>query len=268
MDSLMRSAADGTLGLLFLTDLRGWDVVPGKMFTGSLRVFFGWTSTVMPVPAPPPLMGGVTNAQFCQFASTVEHPRFLALGRHFFFRVVQSNGKSIFWTLFLLAIITIIPLIFIGVGGMNPVLSLLSPGHAMHQRDLDDWRGSRVGMVSALDRVRVGGVRDAADSRLTIIPHRWQDRQVRPVFARSVQRIQCGRSGQVSSDRASGKQPGVVAGQPKRLDADLPRDAGLHHHLAGDDHSDCCGSMYSDPDTLVPIGLGALWLGSFWFGST
>ena len=129
-----------------------------------------------------------------------------------------------------------------------------------------DWRGSRVGMVSALDRVRVGGVRDAADSRLTHHPASMAGSTGATLcFCRSVQRIQCGRSGQVSSDRASGKQPGVVAGQPKRLDADLPRvDAGLHHHhLAGDDHSDCCGKYVQRSGYVGSNRVGGIVAGIF-----
>ena len=62
-DTLTREKNDGTLGLLFLTDLRGYDVVLGKMFSGSLRSFYG-VLAVLPVLALPLLMGGVTNAQF------------------------------------------------------------------------------------------------------------------------------------------------------------------------------------------------------------
>ena len=62
-DTLTREKTDGTLGLLFLTDLRGYDVVLGKMFSGSLRSFYG-VLAVLPVLALPLLMGGVTNAQF------------------------------------------------------------------------------------------------------------------------------------------------------------------------------------------------------------
>ena len=49
-DTLTREKTDGTLGLLFLTDLRGYDVVLGKMFSGSLRSFYG-VLAVLPVLA-------------------------------------------------------------------------------------------------------------------------------------------------------------------------------------------------------------------------
>ena len=241
-DSLTREKADGTLGLLFLTDLRGYDVVLGKMFTGSLRSFYG-VLAVMPVLRAAAADGRRDQRPVLANGwGTVEHPRFLALGRHLFFRVVQSNGEIHFLDALPAGEHHDHPADFHRSWGNGPGAEpAQSRACDVPSSRPGDWRGSRVGMVSALDRVRVGGVRDAADSRLTHHPASMAGSTGASIcFCRSVQRIQCGRSGQVSSDRASGKQPGVVAGQPKRLDADLPRvDAGLHHHhLAGDDHSD------------------------------
>ena len=45
-DTLTREKTDGTLGLLFLTDLRGYDVVLGKMITASLKSFYGVLAAV------------------------------------------------------------------------------------------------------------------------------------------------------------------------------------------------------------------------------
>src|SRR5208337_3433059 len=40
-DCLSEEKREGTLGLLFLTDLRGYDVATGKMMAASLRCFYG-----------------------------------------------------------------------------------------------------------------------------------------------------------------------------------------------------------------------------------
>ena len=69
-DTLTREKTDGTLGLLFLTDLRGYDVVLGKMITASLKSFYG-VLAVLPVLALPLLMGGVTNDQFWRTAGAL-----------------------------------------------------------------------------------------------------------------------------------------------------------------------------------------------------
>ena len=62
-DCLSEEKREGTLGLLFLTDLRGYDVVFGKLVANSLAVFYG-VLAVLPVLAIPLLMGGVTVGEF------------------------------------------------------------------------------------------------------------------------------------------------------------------------------------------------------------
>src|SRR5215831_13145419 len=62
-DCLSEEKREGTLGLLFLTDLRGHDVVLGKLLATSLRGFYAMLA-VLPVLAVTMLMGGVTGAQF------------------------------------------------------------------------------------------------------------------------------------------------------------------------------------------------------------
>src|SRR5260221_4470234 len=62
-DSLSEEKREGTLGLLFLTDLKGYDVVLGKMAATSVRGFYGLLA-VFPVLAIPLLIGGITNGEF------------------------------------------------------------------------------------------------------------------------------------------------------------------------------------------------------------
>jgi hypothetical protein len=62
-DCLSEEKREGTLGLLFLTDLRGYDIVFGKLAATSLNGFYGLLA-VFPVLAIPLLMGGVTNGEF------------------------------------------------------------------------------------------------------------------------------------------------------------------------------------------------------------
>ena len=59
-DCLSQEKRDGTLGLLFLTDLKGHDVVLGKLVATSLRGFYGLLA-VFPVLAVPLLLGGTTS---------------------------------------------------------------------------------------------------------------------------------------------------------------------------------------------------------------
>jgi ABC-type transport system involved in multi-copper enzyme maturation permease subunit len=64
-DSLSEEKREGTLGLLFLTDLKGYDVVLGKLTATSLHSFYGML-TAMPVLAIPLLMGGVSRGEVCR----------------------------------------------------------------------------------------------------------------------------------------------------------------------------------------------------------
>jgi len=62
-DCLSSEKRDGTLGLLFLTDLKGYDVVLGKLAATSLNGFLGFLA-LLPVMAIPLMMGGTTAGQF------------------------------------------------------------------------------------------------------------------------------------------------------------------------------------------------------------
>lgn len=62
-DCLSSEKREGTLGLLFLTDLRGWDVVLGKLVATSLQASYALLAMV-PAMALPLLLGGVTFGEF------------------------------------------------------------------------------------------------------------------------------------------------------------------------------------------------------------
>jgi hypothetical protein len=62
-DALSEEKREGTLGLLFLTDLKGYDVVLGKLVATSLNSFYGVLAIVPPLSIPL-LLGGVTAGEF------------------------------------------------------------------------------------------------------------------------------------------------------------------------------------------------------------
>jgi len=66
-DCLSVEKREGTLGLLFLTDLKGHDVVLGKLVATSVRGFYGLLA-VFPVLAIPLLLGGITSGEFWRMA--------------------------------------------------------------------------------------------------------------------------------------------------------------------------------------------------------
>ena len=62
-DCLSEERREGTIGLLFLTDLKGYDVVLGKLVSNSLHAFYGLLA-ILPMLALPLLIGGVTAGEF------------------------------------------------------------------------------------------------------------------------------------------------------------------------------------------------------------
>jgi ABC-type transport system involved in multi-copper enzyme maturation permease subunit len=69
-DCLSREKREGTLGLLFLTHLKGHDVVLGKLAATSLGSFYALLAAV-PVLAVPLLMGGTTYGEFWRMVLTL-----------------------------------------------------------------------------------------------------------------------------------------------------------------------------------------------------
>ncbi len=78
-DALSEERREGTLGLLFLTDLRGYDVVLGKLASTSLNAGYTFLA-IMPVLALPLLMGGTTVGEFWRVSLVLLVTLYLSLG--------------------------------------------------------------------------------------------------------------------------------------------------------------------------------------------
>jgi hypothetical protein len=76
-DSISAEKREGTIGLLFLTDLKSHDIVLGKMFASALPSFYA-ALAVMPLLAICMLMGGVTAAQYAETGLAILNVFFLA----------------------------------------------------------------------------------------------------------------------------------------------------------------------------------------------
>src|ERR1041385_8470469 len=66
-DSISEEKREGTLGLLFLTDLKGYDVVLGKLAATSLNALYR-LFCVFPILAIPLLLGSLTLGEFGRMA--------------------------------------------------------------------------------------------------------------------------------------------------------------------------------------------------------
>ncbi len=181
-DTLTREKTDGTLGLLFLTDLRGYDVVLGKMITASLKSFYG-VLAVLPVLALPLLMGGVTSDQFWRTAGALLNILIFSLSLGMFFSAASwSTGRAIFWTLLSLLSVTMLPLIHFWLSGTASILNFVSPGFAMASASAPVI-GTPVAGFSGYWTWLGGGL--AVSGTLLslaswIIPYRWRETKLRP----------------------------------------------------------------------------------------
>ncbi len=77
-DAVSEEKREGTLGLLFLTDLRGYDVVLGKLMSVAIRSFHGVLAFV-PMLGIALILGGVTIGEFWRSALALVTTLFMAL---------------------------------------------------------------------------------------------------------------------------------------------------------------------------------------------
>jgi ABC-type transport system involved in multi-copper enzyme maturation permease subunit len=77
-DVLSEEKRAGTLGLLFLTDLKGYDIVLGKFMAQWLNSFYGLLA-LMPALALPLLLGGVTGGEFWRMVLALVNVLFFSL---------------------------------------------------------------------------------------------------------------------------------------------------------------------------------------------
>ena len=77
-DCLSEEKREGTLGLLFLTDLKGYDVVLGKLLATSLNNFYGLLA-IFPPLAITFCLGGVTAGEFWRLVLQLTNTLFFSL---------------------------------------------------------------------------------------------------------------------------------------------------------------------------------------------
>jgi ABC-type transport system involved in cytochrome c biogenesis permease component len=92
-DCLSEERREGTLGLLFLTDLKGHDVVLGKLASTSLHSVYGLLA-VVPMLAIPLLMGGVTAGEFLRSALVLLVTLFLSLSAGMFVSALSHDSRA------------------------------------------------------------------------------------------------------------------------------------------------------------------------------
>ncbi len=106
-DCLSEEKREGTLGLLFLTDLRGYDVALGKLLATSLRGFYALLA-LFPILAVTLLMGGVTGGQYWQCVLALVNALFFSLAAGMAVSAVSRDSqKAMMGTLLVLLLLAL-----------------------------------------------------------------------------------------------------------------------------------------------------------------
>src|SRR5213075_1632581 len=92
-DCISEEKREGTLGLLFLTDLKGYDIVFGKMAATSLSAFYGMLA-VFPVMAISLLAGGVAGGEFWRVSITAINNVFFSLSVGMFCSAISRDERK------------------------------------------------------------------------------------------------------------------------------------------------------------------------------
>ena len=113
-DCLSEEKREGTLGLLFLTDLKGYDIVFGKLAATSFNGLYGMLA-IFPVMAIPLLMGGVTGAEFWRVVLVSTNNLFFSLAVGMFCSAIsRDERKALVLAVLIIVLLTVVvPLIYL-----------------------------------------------------------------------------------------------------------------------------------------------------------
>ena len=184
-DCLSEEKREGTLGFLFLTDLRGYDVVLGKLLSTSLRSFYALLA-VFPILAVTLLMGGVAGAQFWMTLVALVNALFLSLAAGLFVSAIsRESQKALAATLLLLLLLAgggpAMDATFASIEkrSFEPVLSVSSPVYLFVTANgwggIPFWPGLLVNQFIAW--LLLG-------SACLLLPRSWQERVTKSATAK------------------------------------------------------------------------------------
>ncbi len=186
-DCLSREKREGTLGLLFLTDLKGYDVVLGKLAATSLDGLYGLL-TVFPLLAVPLLVGGMTNGELWRMALTLVNTFLFSLAVGLFVSSVsRDEQKAMGANLGLLLLLCALLPAFAGVlvlsgvipGRLDQELFYCCPVYALWQcadGEYAKWPGQFWGSIATTFTLTLLLLLLAC----RVAPRSWQDKPVSP----------------------------------------------------------------------------------------
>jgi ABC-type transport system involved in multi-copper enzyme maturation permease subunit len=179
-DCLSEEKREGTLGFLFLTDLRGYDIVGGKLLATSLRSLFALLA-VFPVLALTLTLGGVTGAGFWKASLALTNALVCSLTAGLFVSSISRDSqKAMGGTLLLLIFWAATGLVLdaiprINPRGSEPFYSLTSPLYLFQAADAwgrpPFWKALLANQIVAWLLFALASL---------IVPHAWKEKKSRP----------------------------------------------------------------------------------------
>ena len=162
-DALSGERREGTLGLLFLTDLRGYDVVLGKLASAGLGSLYGVLALV-PALAVTVLAGGVTGGEVWRSSLAWFGAMFLASAVGVWVSArSQDENRALLLSLGSVALVAVVPVladVLLRGGAFNPGqggIALLSPVTAFVLADDALYRSGAAVYWQSLGVTMTGG---------------------------------------------------------------------------------------------------------------
>jgi len=107
-DCLSVERREGTLGFLFLTDLKGYDIVLGKLLAVSLNAFYGLLA-VFPIFGLSLALGGITGGEFARTCLALTNALWFSITAALWARSELSHRAMIQTLLLLVLLVVIVP---------------------------------------------------------------------------------------------------------------------------------------------------------------
>jgi ABC-type transport system involved in cytochrome c biogenesis permease component len=117
-DCISEERREGTLGLLYLTDLRGLHVVIGKLVANSIPAFFA-LATIVPVLAIPFLLGGISPGELERASLILLNALWLSLASGLLASALVKDDRTALLTTFGLIAIPLILAPIFHEGGLS-----------------------------------------------------------------------------------------------------------------------------------------------------
>ncbi len=178
-DSLSREKREGTLGLLFLTDLHGYEVVIGKLVASSINSVYGLLA-ILPALAIPLVLGGVTMGEFWRQVLALLNTLFLSLTVGLLVSTLSRDERETWVRTSLLVVVfaAVPPILELWPGWLSEGLAVISPFTAF-LRSFDRAYAADDGRYWDSIRVVQGFSWFALVAASVLLPRVWQERPAR-----------------------------------------------------------------------------------------